>query len=139
MSHSIPNRGRRSIEVPGVSHGNAPIPMGARVGNMIYSSGIMGKDPSTNNLPEDAPSQAKFMFDNLRSLLAQGGAGLDDLVHVKAYVKDNSHRDALNAEWLQCFPDPHDRPARHTMVADLPGGMLVQIEVVAVVKDAQHG
>ena len=47
----------------------------------------------------------------------------------------NSQRDALNAEWLKCFPDPHDRPARHTMVADLPGGMLVQIEIVAVVKD----
>ena len=135
MSASMPNRGRRSIEVPGVSHGNAPIPMGARVGNMIYSSGIMGKDPATDTLPADGPSQAKFMFMNLRSLLAQGGADLGDVVHVKAYVKDNSHRDALNAEWLQCFPDPHDRPARHTMVTDLPGGMLVQIEIVAVVKD----
>ena len=135
----MPNRGRRSIEVPGVSHGNAPIPMGARVGNMIYSSGIMGKDPATDTLPADGPSQAKFMFMNLRSLLAQGGADLGDVVHVKAYVKDNSHRDALNAEWLQCFPDPHDRPARHTMVTDLPGGMLVQIEIVAVVKDGQHG
>jgi 2-iminobutanoate/2-iminopropanoate deaminase len=113
--------------------------MGARVGNMIYSSGIMGKDPATDTLPADGPSQAKFMFMNLRSLLAQGGADLGDVVHVKAYVKDNSHRDALNAEWLQCFPDPHDRPARHTMVADLPGGMLVQIEIVAVVKDCQHG
>ena len=139
MSTSMPNRGRRSIEVPGVSHGNAPIPMGARVGNMIYSSGIMGKDPATDTLPADGPSQAKFMFMNLRSLLAQGGADLGDVVHVKAYVKDNSHRDALNAEWLQCFPDPHDRPARHTMVTDLPGGMLVQIEIVAVVKDGQHG
>ena len=139
MSTSMPNRGRRSIEVPGVSHGNAPIPMGARVGNMIYSSGIMGKDPATDTLPADGPSQAKFMFMNLRSLLAQGGADLGDVVHVKAYVKDNSYRDALNAEWLQCFPDPHDRPARHTMVTDLPGGMLVQIEVVAVVKDGQHG
>ncbi len=139
MSTSLPNRGRRSIEVPGVSHGNAPIPMGARVGHLIYSSGIMGKDPATDTLPPDAPSQAKFMFDNLRSLLAQGGAGLDDVVHVKAYVKDNSHRDALNAEWVKCFPDPHDRPARHTMVVDLPRGMLVQIEVVAVVKGGPHG
>jgi len=139
MSTSLPNRGRRSIEVPGVTHGSAPIPMGARVGHLIYSSGIMGKDPATDTLPPDAPSQAKFMFDNLRSLLAQGGAGLDDLVHVKAYVKDNSHRDALNAEWVKCFPDPHDRPARHTMVVDLPGGMLVQIEVVAVAKGGPHG
>ena len=139
MSTSLPNRGRRSIEVPGVTHGSAPIPMGARVGHLIYSSGIMGKDPATDTLPPDAPSQAKFMFDNLRSLLAQGGAGLDDLVNVKAYVKDNSHRDALNAEWVKCFPDPHDRPARHTMVVDLPGGMLVQIEVVAVAKGGPHG
>jgi predicted dehydrogenase len=43
----------RSIEVEGVSHGAAPIPMGARVGNMIFSSGIMGKDPATDKLPED--------------------------------------------------------------------------------------
>ena len=41
--------------------------------------------------------------------------------------------DALNEEWLKCFPDPLDRPARHTMVSDLPGGMLMQIEIVAVI------
>lgn len=28
------------------------------------------------------------------------------------FIKDNSQREALNAEWLKCFPDPHDRPAR---------------------------
>lgn len=30
---------RRSIHVEGVQHG-APIPMGAKVGNMLFSSGI---------------------------------------------------------------------------------------------------
>ena len=125
----------RSIEVEGVSHGTAPIPMGARVGNMIYSSGIMGKDPATDKLPEDGASQSKFMFQNLRTMLTNGGATLDDVVRVTAYVKDNSQREALNAEWLQCFPDPHDRPARHTQVLDLPGGMLVQIEAIAVIQE----
>jgi 2-iminobutanoate/2-iminopropanoate deaminase len=49
------------------------------------------------------------------------------------YIKDDSARAAVNQEWLRCFPDPHDRPARHTLVYDLPGGMLVQLEVIAVV------
>lgn len=135
MSNTTSSRRPRSIEVEGVSHGNAPIPMGARVGSILYSSGIMGKDPATDTLPADGPSQARFMFQNLRTLLANGGATLQDVVRVTAYVKDNGQREALNAEWLKCFPDPHDRPARHTQVVDLPGGMLVQIEVVAVIQD----
>jgi 2-iminobutanoate/2-iminopropanoate deaminase len=130
---SNPSRRPRSIEVQGVSHGNAPIPMGARVGNMLFSSGIMGKDPATDTLPPDASSQARFVFANLRTLLANGGASLQDVAHVKAYVADNAYREALNHEWLQCFPDPHDRPARHTVCTPLPVGMLIQIEVVALI------
>lgn len=128
-------RRARSLEIPGVSHGGAPIPMGARVGNMIFSSGIMGKDPATDTLPESAEAQAKHLFANLAALLKAGGASLDDVVHVTAFVKDEAGRAALNAEWLKCFPDPHDRPARHTLVHDLRGGMLVQLEIVAVVSD----
>jgi 2-iminobutanoate/2-iminopropanoate deaminase len=127
----------RSIEVEGVTHGAAPIPMGARVGNMIFSSGIMGKDPATDTLPEDGPSQARFMFQNLRTLLKNGGATLQDVAHVTAFVKNNDQRAALNEEWLKCFPDPHDRPARHTQAADLQGGMLMQIEVIAVITGTQ--
>ena len=123
----------RSLEVPGVTHGNAPIPMGARVGNMIFSSGIMGKDPATDTLPEDVGLQAKFAFDNMISLLAAGGATLDHLARMTVFIKDESARPAINAQWLKYFPDPHDRPARHTVVHDLRGGMLLQIEVVAVI------
>jgi 2-iminobutanoate/2-iminopropanoate deaminase len=125
----------RSIEVPGVTHGNVPIPMGARVGNMIFSSGIAGKDPATNKVPEDAAQQARFAFENLRTLLENGGATLEDVGHVTVFVKDNSVRDAINAEWVKCFPDPHDRPARHTLVYELQGGMLLQLEAIAVVQD----
>jgi 2-iminobutanoate/2-iminopropanoate deaminase len=135
MNDKSTERHGRSIEVEGITHGHAPIPMGARAGNMIYSSGIMGKNPANDSLPSDAPSQSKFMFANMRTLLANAGASLKHVVHVKAYIKDNTYRDALNEEWLKCFPDPLDRPARHTMVTDLPGGMLMQIEIVAVLTD----
>lgn len=124
----------RSLEVPGVTHGPAPIPMGARVGNMIFSSGIMGKNPADDTLPADAASQAKFAFLNLETLLAAGGATLADVGRITVYIKDNSVRESINKEWLARFPDPHDRPARHTLVYDLQGGMLLQLEVVAVVQ-----
>ena len=43
---------RRSIHVPNIGH-KAPIPLGARVGNVICSSGIAGKDPATGALPAE--------------------------------------------------------------------------------------
>jgi 2-iminobutanoate/2-iminopropanoate deaminase len=123
----------RSLEVPGISHGNAPIPMGARVGNMIFSSGIMGRDSRTDTLPEDVALQAKYAFENVIALLEAGGASLDALARMTVFIKDDSARAAVNEQWLKYFPDPHDRPARHTVVHNLPGGMLVQLEIVAVV------
>lgn len=125
-------RKHRSIHVDGVDHGKAPIPMGARVGNMIFSSGIPGKDPSTNSLPPDAESQARFAFENLRSMLVNAGSSLGDLGHLTVYVKEEAVREAVNVEWLRHFPDPGDRPARHTVVHDLRAGMLLQLEAIAV-------
>jgi len=126
----------RSLEVPGVTHGAAPIPMGARVGNVIYSSGILGKDAATDRLPAEPDAQARHVFLNMGTLLGQGGATLADVVRMTVYLKDDSMRDALNREWLSTFPDPHDRPARHVLIHPLPGALLIQIEIVAVVQDA---
>lgn len=124
-------RKRQVLEVEGVSHG-APIPMGVRVGNMVFSSGIMGTDPATGKLPPDPDRQAELMFQNLRSLLAAAGGSPDDVAHMTVFLKDNEYRQALNREWLKMFPDEHDRPARHTLRWDLAGDMLIQCEVVAV-------
>ena len=123
----------RSIDLPGASH-NAPIPAGARVGNILCSSAISGKDAATGQLPPDAATQARQAFANLRALLAAGGATLADVVKLTVTIKDNAVREAINAEWLACFPDPHDRPARHILVYDLQHGMWLQLEVMAVIQ-----
>ena len=53
-------------------------------------------------------------------------------------IVDNTMRDHVNKEWLTHFPDPHDRPARHTIVQpNLPTGMLVQLEIIAVINDGR--
>lgn len=110
--------------------------MGARVGDTLYSSGIPGVDPASGQLAAGAAAQARHAFANLRALLAAGGATLDDVVRVTVYLKEAAAREAVNAEWLACFPDPHDRPARHTLMYDLPHGMLLQLEAVAVIAES---
>jgi len=123
----------RSLEVPGLAH-NAPIPLGAKVGNLICSSGIGGKDPASSQLPPDAASQARLAFDNMQRLLEAGGATLADVAKLTVYAKDNSVREAINAEWLRCFPDPADRPARHILIQDLQHGMWLQLEFIALMQ-----
>ena len=122
----------RSIHIEGVKHG-APIPFRARVGNMIFSSGIMGADPVTGEVPEDLASQCVFAFANMKTMLENAGATTKNVGSVKVYMKDRSQREAVNAPWLEMFPDEDDRPARHAIEYDaFPPGILVQLEVVAV-------
>jgi len=124
---------RKTFQIQGVHHA-APIPFGARVGNVIYSSAIQGIDADTGKLPDDVAEQARHCFKNLRSFLEVAGATPDDIVRMTCLLKDLGDREALNAQWLEMFPDENDRPARHTSSYDPPGGMKIQIEVVAVLE-----
>ena len=123
----------RSIHVPLVGH-KAPIPLAARVGPLLASSGIAGKDPATGALPADGEAQVRHAFANLRAVLAAGGGTLADVVKLSITVSDDSLRDAINSQWLDCFPDPDDRPARHVVVHPLQHGMQLQLELLAFVQ-----
>ena len=128
-------RKSRSIELPGIQH-RSPLPMGARVGRMLYSSGIPGLDPATGQLPAGAAAQAAQAFANMKALLQAGGATLDDVVRLTVFIGAEEHRRLVDPLWLECFPDPHDRPARHILVYEhLKNGMVIQLEVVAECED----
>lgn len=126
--------GKRSLHVPNVGH-KAPIPLGARVGNVICSSGIAGKNPTDGTLPADGAAQCVNAFANMKALLAAGGAGLADVVRLSVALADDALREAVNVQWLECFPDPDDRPARHISVQPLQHGMQVQLELLAVIQN----
>ena len=126
---------KRSLHIPGVTHGPVPIPMGARVGPLIASSGIAGKDPATYKVVADPAEQARLAFANMEALVRAGGGTTADIARVTVFVKDDSVRPHVNAAWLAMFPDADDRPARHTQVVDLQHGMVVQLEMLAFVQE----
>lgn len=126
------HRPPRSIHVAGASH-KAPIPAAARVGPILCTSAVSGKDPVTAGLPADIEGQVHNTFANLRAVLEAGGASMADVVKLSVTIHDNGVRDAVNIEWLKAFPDPEDRPARHITVSPLQHGMFLQIEAIAFV------
>jgi 2-iminobutanoate/2-iminopropanoate deaminase len=120
------------FEIPGVAHG-APIPLAAQVGNMVWSSAMMGVDAASGELPDDGPSQVRHLFANTAALLGAAALTSDDIVYISILLAEGSLRDEVNRYWLEWFPDPADRPARHTSVHPLQGGMLAQLQFVAIV------
>jgi len=122
---------RKSIHIKGMEHG-APIPNGAVVGNMVFSSAISGKDAKTGVMSPNPDEQAEAMFRNLQLFMESAGCTPDNIGYLKVYLKEEKYRDSVNKAWLKMFPDEHDRPARHAIKAELRGEMLMQIEVIAV-------
>jgi 2-iminobutanoate/2-iminopropanoate deaminase len=73
----------------------------------------------------------ELVFSNTRTLLGMAQVSPDDIVYVGVYLSDNTLRGEVNRHWIEWFPHEDDRPARHTTVHPLPGGMAVQLQVVA--------
>jgi len=125
---------RRSIEIAGAEHA-APIPMGCRIDNIIYSSGIMGNDPTTGETAKTGEEQVRYAFANVAKFLEAAGVTPDDVIRMTVLLEDMDLRVHVNEEWLKMFPNPMSRPARHALNQKLNGSMLVQLEVIAVAND----
>ncbi|SDH25338.1 2-iminobutanoate/2-iminopropanoate deaminase [Alteribacillus persepolensis] len=123
---------KKSVQLSGVTHGKAPIPMGARIGSFVCSSAIMGKDARTDELPEDEQQQITCLFENIKQFMEEAGGSPKDIIKLSVYLKDDSVRSLFNDGWREMFPDPDDRPARHITVKDLRRGMCAQVEITAV-------
>jgi enamine deaminase RidA (YjgF/YER057c/UK114 family) len=124
---------RKSFDVEGLGHAN-PIPAVSRIGNIVATGGVSGTDTSTGKISEDVAAQCAHMFKNLRTILAAAGATPEDVIRVTVWIARPEIRAEVNKEWVVVFPDPHSRPARHTMFYDhFAGTMVVQCEAWAVI------
>jgi 2-iminobutanoate/2-iminopropanoate deaminase len=127
---------RSSFEIDGLEHTN-PIPMICRIGPFVHSSGINGKDRETGLMPADIAGQCEQMFRNVRLVLAEADAKPEQILKMTFFLPARDLRPHINKHWVELFPDPHSRPARHVhSEPDLTGGMLVQCEFFAIVPES---
>src|SRR4051794_11725048 len=121
---------RQVIDLEGFAHGN-PIPVAVKIGNMVFSGGVAGTNES-GVTPADPDEQIGQVFKNVKRIVEAAGGTVADIAKIDVKLRDMSHRSIVNKYWLELFPDEHDRPARHTQQGDLPGSLVIQVEMVAV-------
>jgi enamine deaminase RidA (YjgF/YER057c/UK114 family) len=124
---------RKSIEIEGVRLHRQPFPAAVRKGNMIFSSAVPGMDRATGKVPDDAKTQIRNAFDNVKILVENAGGTMDDIVKVQVFLQSRDMRPMVNEVWETLFPDEHSRPVRHTIGGPLPDNFVIQLEFIAVV------
>jgi 2-iminobutanoate/2-iminopropanoate deaminase len=77
--------------------------------------------------------ETRLALANVRAVLAEAGADLEDVVRVGVYLADIDDFAAMNAVYAEHFPAP--LPARTTIGAELPG-IKVEIDCVAVLPES---
>lgn len=124
---------RANHEIEGHGH-HDPIPMGARIGGLVCSSGVSGVDTAGEDKlepVEGAEGQARHGLRNVESLLRATGGSLDSAGLLTLLVQDYADLPAIDAAWAAAFPDPDDRPARHVMKMGVQRRTRVQYHVIA--------
>ncbi len=105
---------RRSIHIAGFKHGN-PIPAATRLGPLVLSSVIVGRDPVSGKMPDSVAEQCVHIFSHVRAMLAEAGATPADVVKMDFWAPDPTEaRAIINEEWVKMFPDLDSCPSRHT-------------------------
>lgn len=131
---AVLDRGKRvNLEVPGISKRH-PNPMGCKIGNLVFSSGVGGDDPSGNEVSQGAEVRAALALQNMRTLLEVAGGSLADVGLVSITVNDYADQEAILQQWRQVFPDPTDEPACHVMAFGGRGSYPVQLHIMAVLE-----
>ena len=87
--------------------------------------------PATNAPKGEAfDAQARQAFENLSTVLQAAGSGLQYVVKTTIFMADAANFAALNQLFKEYFPTKP--PARSVPIVQLPRGLLISIEAVAV-------
>lgn len=136
---------RRSVYLDGP---DAPLPSGVAKGAFFCVGALTGQQPGTGELASEGVEQAEQALRRVGATVAELGGGPDNIGHVAVWYTDHSMRNVVNEPFVRMFPIPGSRPARHSVVRDLPDGVSVQIEAMGVlaeprvcytISEAYHG
>lgn len=108
-----------------------PYSQGVMAGNLIFVSGQLPINVETGTMPEGIKAQTHQSIENIKAILADAGADLDNVVKTTVYLADMSLFVEMNEVYAEHFKKVY--PARAAFaVKELPKQALVEIEVIAV-------
>ena len=107
-----------------------PLSKAARAGDFVFLSGQLAMNADGKLVGDDIGTQTKQILENIKSLLAEAGCDLSDVVKATVWLVDTKDFAGFNEVYAQYFqqnPPPRSAVCSALM---LPGA-LVEIEVLA--------
>ena len=120
---------RQALQPEGLAVPKPPYSPVVVSGDTVYTAGQIGNDPEGNLVEGGIAEQARRTLENVRSCVEAAGCTLDDVVKVNAYLADLGDFPAYNEVYVEFFTQPY--PARTSVQAGLPPGVLIEIEAIA--------
>jgi 2-iminobutanoate/2-iminopropanoate deaminase len=123
---------KQTVQTVGAPGAIGPYSQGIAAGGFLFISGQVPLDPeSGETVGEGIEQQVERVLENLKAILAAGGADLRSVVKTTVYLTDLKDFPRMNEVYRNYFME--EPPARATVqVAALPRGVRVEIDAIAV-------
>ena len=98
----------------------------------LFTSGQLGVNPVTGELPQDFTAQARQAFENVKAIVEAAGGSMQNVMKITIFLTDMANVPAVNAVMQEYCSAPV--PARSCFaVAALPKGGAVEVEAIALI------
>ena len=96
----------------------------------LFTSGQLGIDPKTGELPADFTVQARQAFENVKAIVEAAGGSMSNVMKITIFLTDMANFPAVNTVMQEYCQAPY--PARSCVqVAAIPKGARLEIECIA--------
>ncbi len=110
-----------------------PYSQGIVANSVFYSSGQIPLTASGELVSGGVREQTHQVFANLKAVLKEAGAAFNTVIKATVFIKNMDQFAEINEVYGEYFKE--HKPARSTVeVARLPKDVLIEIEVIALVK-----
>lgn len=119
------------LDTPSAPSAMGPYSFATEAGGLVFLSGQVALDPTTGERsPDDIGDQTRQVMKNIGALLGDQGLTYADIAKTTIFLADIADYPTVNEIYGSYFET--EPPARSALQAGaLPGGFLVEIEVVA--------
>ena len=108
------------------------------IGDVAVTPALKPIDSCTNSvITGEVADQVRATLENLDFSLEAAGMGRGTIAQARFFMQRLTERVAIDPLWEERYPNPQNRPSYKSVPANLPEGMHVMLQVIAV-RDARR-
>lgn len=105
---------------------------------MVFLSGQLAMDADGNAVaPNDISAQTKYIFENIKTILGEAGAGLEDIVKVQIFMTDITKFSQFSAVRNEYLADIKPVSTLLEISRTVKDGCDIEIEVIAIMDNKE--